>query len=262
MTVAVNWGSGRSTLDADDLRGEDHLGRRAIVDYLAARDDARIIDAGPGRFARKTGQVEASRTRRNETSRRWAEPQMPGSQWTDQTIRSAALAAAERTLAPTLNSHMTEADRHEQAAAALDQRIAGRDRDHQTAIRANQTDAAQHEQQVAAARAALDQATRNQQLRAQLVQAMTPEQVAACDTARTAWQTEQQRKSREPAERAKQLQAARDAALARQFGIHWDPDATGAAKTRQTIALQQATRARDLARQHARGLSHGHGIEM
>ena len=240
----------------------DRLTEQAVVDYLAARDDARIIEAGPGRLVRRTGQVEAARTRRNETSRRWAEPQLPGSQWTDQTIRDAARAAAERIVAPALDSHTIEADRHEQAAAALDQRIAGRDRDHRAAIQANQTDAARHEQQVGAAQAALDQATRNQQHRARVVQAMTPEQVAACDTARTAWQTEQQRQSREPAERAKQLQAALDAALARQYGIHWDPEATGAAKARQTIALQQATRARDLAQQHTQGLSHGHGIEM
>ena len=70
--------------------GRDQLVDTAIADYFAARDDARIIAAGPGLLGRKAHQVEAAQARRDETARRWAEPQLPGSAWTDQAVRQAA----------------------------------------------------------------------------------------------------------------------------------------------------------------------------
>jgi exodeoxyribonuclease V alpha subunit len=253
----------------------DRLAQQATVEFLAARDDARVIQAGPGRFGRKAGQVDAAQTRRAETARRWADPQLPGAQWTDETVRQSAQSAAERAVAPHVHRHLVEADRHDQVAVVLDRKIAARDRDQQTAIRANQAAVAEHDQQVAKVTAEVDRATQSQDLRAQLVEAMTPDEVAACDAARETWRTEQDRQalgktrsavsgvSRDPIQRAKQAAAAkqaREATLARQLGIHWDPDATGTAKARQTIQLQQAARARDLAQQRIQERSHG--IEM
>jgi hypothetical protein len=179
-------------------------------------------------------------------------------------------------VAPAVDGHRVEADRHEQAAAALDRKITGRDRDQLAAIGANQRAAIQRAQQVTAVRAEQAVAARDQDLRARLVEAMTPDEIVACDQARTAWRSEQEQvrhpervsvaaMSRDPIERARQTVAARrarDATAARQLGVAWDPDATGPAKARQTMALQQAARARDLAQQRTRGPSHDRGIEM
>ena len=141
-------------------------------------------------------------------------------------------------------------------------------------VRRDQRTAAQHEQQVTGARVEVDKTSRAQSLRGQLVEAMTPDEIAACDNARSVWQAEQDRqagekvpavRARGPAGRAEQTvvaRAARDAALAKQLGVHWDPEATGTVAARQAMVLQQAARARELAQQQLRGPTHDHGIEM
>ena len=61
--------------------GRDQLVDTAIADYMAARDDARIIQAGPGLLGRKAHQVEAAQpaeTRRPNAGRNRSRPERRG----------------------------------------------------------------------------------------------------------------------------------------------------------------------------------------
>ena len=49
----------------------------ATADYFAARKDARIIAAGPGRLHRRAARLEAAVARLGEVARRWVEPSPP-----------------------------------------------------------------------------------------------------------------------------------------------------------------------------------------
>ena len=80
--------------------GRDQLVHTAIADYLAARDDARTIAAGPGLLGRKAHQVEAAQARRDETARRWSEPQPPGSPGPTTRYARGGQTAADRTVGP------------------------------------------------------------------------------------------------------------------------------------------------------------------
>ena len=138
--------------------GRDQLVHTAIADYFAARDDARIIDAGSGRLHRKASQVEAAHARREETAWRWAEPQLPGSAWTDQAVQAGR--PARRPTGPSVPPSLPTGprpSREEATAAGLDRRVTSRDHHQQTAIETNQHHARRRDALIAAVEA--DRAT-------------------------------------------------------------------------------------------------------
>ena len=165
--------------------GRDQLVDTAIADYMAARDDARIIQAGPGLLGRKAHQVEAAHTRRDQTAERWSEPQPPGAAWTDQAVRGAASTAAGRIVGPAVRHHRAEAEREEHTAAALDRRVTSRDRHQQIAIETNQHHAPRRDALMAAVEADRATISHHRDIRARRAATMTPDQVAAADQART-----------------------------------------------------------------------------
>ena len=147
--------------------GRDQLARHRPADYLAARDDARTIAGGPGLLGRKASQVEAAQARREETARRWSEPQLPGHAWTDQAVRRAASTAVDRTVGPAVSHHQAEADREEHTAAALDRQITSRDHHQQTARATNQQHALRRDALIAAVEADRTTISHHRQIRAQ-----------------------------------------------------------------------------------------------
>jgi conjugative relaxase-like TrwC/TraI family protein len=54
--------------------GRDELVRQASAEYLAARDDARVIAAGPGLLRHRAARLVAASARRDEIAQRWREP--------------------------------------------------------------------------------------------------------------------------------------------------------------------------------------------
>ena len=184
----------RHRAEADRIQaGRDQLAETATAEYFAARHDARIIDAGPGRLRRKAGQVAAALARRHETTQRWSEPQLPGSAWTDQTVSRAASQAADRVTAPAIDRHRAEAEREEATADRLDHQVTSRDRHQQTAIETNHSNAPRRDALIAAVETDRATIARHRQIRARRVETMTPDQVAAADQARTAYVAEQTR---------------------------------------------------------------------
>jgi hypothetical protein len=176
--------------------GRGQLVDTARAEYLAARDDARTIAAGPGLLGRKTRQIEGAQARREETARRWAEPQLPGAAWTDQAVHAAAGRAVERMVAPAVGHHTVEADREEHAAGALEWQITSRDHRQQTAIATNQNHTSRRDALISAVAADRAAISHHRQLRDRRVATMTPDQIAAADQARTAYLAERTRQAR------------------------------------------------------------------
>ena len=182
---------------------------QAPVEFFAARNDARTIQAGLGRFGRKAGRVNEAQARYNNTARRWNEWRLPGPETPDETVRAAATAAAVRAARVEIADHDNQADREEQTADSLDWRIAGRDRAGQSAIAINERNAAQREALQAATQKARATIAAARAARTQHTQTMTPQQVAAADQARNTLLNDQARQ-RQLAQAARQARQARE----------------------------------------------------
>lgn len=170
--------------------GRDQVVTTATAEFFAARDDARTIQAGPGRFGRKTGQVEAAQARRAETARRWNTAQPPGSLWPDDKVRRDAAGAADRIVNTDIDRHMGQASQADQAAENRDRQIAERDRSQQAARQTNERHAARRDALVAGAERDQTDITRRHEQRNEL----TPGQVGAADRARNAYLADQARR--------------------------------------------------------------------
>ena len=157
------------------------LVQEATADYFRARDDARAVEAGPGRFGRKTAKVEAAQARWAEAAQRWDDSQLPASGWPDNSVRVAARSAAERAVASTVRHHSTGAEREDHAAATLERRVSDRERDQQAAITTNKRHRAQREAVVAAAERDRARIAYYRQVRAERAEAMAPEEIARAD---------------------------------------------------------------------------------
>jgi exodeoxyribonuclease V alpha subunit len=190
--VAARWQAGWHRGEADRIRaGRAQLVAQVGVDYYQARDDARIIDAGPGRFGRKADQVQQAHARRAETAQRWGDDQLPHSQWADGSVDAAATRSADRIINTGVRHHNSEAGREEQAAAGLERQVNSRDRDHQAAMAINERNTPKREALIAAVAANRAALAHNRAVRAELAQTMTPQQVTAADHARNALLNEQ-----------------------------------------------------------------------
>jgi hypothetical protein len=103
--------------------GRDELVRRATADYLAARDDARVIAAGPGLLHRRASRLAAASAHRSEIAQRWREPRLPDAGLIDDAVVRRARDAVARRLDPPIRQHLAEADKGEK----LCRRHRGRD---------------------------------------------------------------------------------------------------------------------------------------
>lgn len=190
--------------------GWNDLFPAAAAAYFAARDDARIIEAGPGRFGRKAAKVEAALARRQETARTWSGQELPGSHWSDVAVDHAARWATERTIGPPVDHQRRIAEREEQTAATHDRRIKRRDDEQQIGLQENEDRAMKRDALSAVTdrdRAAIAHA---RQVRAELVETMSPKQVTVADKSRDTYLSEQ----------ARQLKLARQQEQARQPHEH------------------------------------------
>jgi hypothetical protein len=185
----------------------------ATADYFTARDDARTIAAGPGRFGRRAERVEAAQARRDETARRWGDDQPPGAQWPDDGVRHSATRAADRIVTAGVRHHSTEADREEQTATSLDRRVVERDHTQENATATNERRAGQRQALQETTDRDRARVAHNRAIRAERVETMTPEEVTAADTARDALLKDQ-------AQQRQLAQAARQAEQARQMAEH------------------------------------------
>jgi len=175
---------------------KDELAARASADYIAAREDARIIEAGPGRFGRKAAQVDEARDHRAEVARRWSDPQLPGSGWSDDVVRGRAAGAAKRVVDADARPHRVQATRADKLAEEHDLAAARRDSDRESAIWMNKSNAKNRETLLA--RVERDRATiaEGRELRAQVASTMSPEEVRTLDQERDALRVAQERQRR------------------------------------------------------------------
>jgi hypothetical protein len=115
--------------------GRDELAIQAAADYLAARDDARVIVAGPGLLHQRASRLAAASAPRSEIAQRWREPRLPDAASVDDAVVRRARDAVARMIDPPIRQHLTEADRGEKHAAAIEAEMAWRERSYERAVR-------------------------------------------------------------------------------------------------------------------------------
>ncbi|HTX01622.1 MAG TPA: hypothetical protein VMD59_22760, partial [Acidimicrobiales bacterium] len=166
--------------------GRDELVRQATADYLAARDDARVIAAGPGLLHVRASRLAAASARRDDIAQRWHEPRLPDAVLIDDAVVRRARDAVARMLDPPIRQHLAEADKGEKHAAGIEAEMAWRERSHERALRFN-SEVADYRQELIA-RAARDRAALNdaRAVREESAAEMAPEDVALADAARDA----------------------------------------------------------------------------
>jgi len=163
--------------------GRGELLEAAQAEFSQAREDARVIAAGPGRFGRRAERVREAQERRAETAERWRGyfTQLPGERWPDQAVAQVATSAADARLAHQLRFCGAEIDKAANAAQLAEDRMAQRDARREKALAHNELFAVRRVELEASA----------ETVRADLVgarRAMTaglaPEEVRAIDAAR------------------------------------------------------------------------------
>jgi exodeoxyribonuclease V alpha subunit len=176
----------RERAEADRIAAtKDELVARATADFEAAREDSRIIAAGPGRFGRKAAKVEEAREHWKEVYWRWHEG-TPRSDWSDEAVRSRATTAAERIVNADVHAHRTQADRADKRAAEHDNAVAQRERSRERAISRNERTAQNREVLVAEVERDRARVAEGRALRTEIVADMSPEEVSVLDQAREA----------------------------------------------------------------------------
>jgi hypothetical protein len=171
--------------EAERVRaGRHELIEATAAEFLVARDDAQIIEAGPGRLGRRADRVEAARERRENTARRWPHSELPGVGWADQMVRGEAVAAAERVVAAGVGYHHGEAGRYDQTATDADRHVTLRDHQQRDGVSANRQRAGLRQALVEAAEHQRVRVVHNTAVRAARTATMSPGQIDAADTAR------------------------------------------------------------------------------
>ena len=211
--VAIGADEHRARRDRAEIErleaGRDDRIAEATVDFFAACQAARIIEAGPGRFGRKAGQVEAARTQRAEIAGRWRPGRLPGSGWNDEAVRGEARSRAAEIVANDVQRHSSEAAQVERDVAERRRGIDEREQ-HQARWReTNEREAAQW----AKRREALDRRragiAAERETRDQRLAAMSPEDVAQADQARVDLLAERAEEAVKTAQAAKEAEMLR-----------------------------------------------------
>ena len=201
---------------ADQARaGRGELLEQAQAEFSQAREDARAIAAGPGRFGRRAERVREAEHRRVQTAERWQGyfNQLPGDRWPDHTVAQVATSAVDARLAHQLRFYEAEIDKASNTAQLAEERMAQRDARREKALAHNELSATRSLELEASAEAA----------RAKLVEArravtagLSPEEVRAIDTARdAALERAQVLRSVLQERRSRQLQPGRDRGIDR-----------------------------------------------
>jgi exodeoxyribonuclease V alpha subunit len=195
--------------------GRGELLQQAQAEFSQAREDARVIAAGPGRFGRRAQQVREAEHRRAETAARWQGyfTQLPGERWPDQAVVQVTTSAVDARLAHQLRFYEAEIDKATNAARQAEERTNNRDARREKALAHNEMSVArclELEASAETARAELVEARRA------ITAGMAPEEVWAIDTARDA-ELERARVLRSVLQerRARQSQPGRDQGLDR-----------------------------------------------
>jgi hypothetical protein len=109
----------------------DKLVPQAATDYFAARDDARTIEAGPGRAASHAKRPRSTKPRptaaRSPSAGTRPGFRLPGSTWSDDHVRRRAGEVAKRIVDSGVRNNTKRAEEQVKTAAALEHRIALRD---------------------------------------------------------------------------------------------------------------------------------------
>ena len=165
--------------------GRGELLEAAQAEFSQAREDARVIAAGPGRFGRRAERVREAQERRAETAERWRGyiTQLPGEHWPDETVAQVATSAADARLAHQLRFCEAEIDKAANAAQLAEERMAQRDARREKALAHNEVAAARALELEASAEAARAKLVEE---RRAMTAGMAPEEVRAIDTARDA----------------------------------------------------------------------------
>lgn len=100
--------------------------REALADMAAARQDARVAEAGAGVLGRRAEKVEAARARLEELRARWGAWQLPGPTWSDEAVFALAGELARAEVARAGRAHLDEARAALEEAARREQAVAGR----------------------------------------------------------------------------------------------------------------------------------------
>jgi exodeoxyribonuclease V alpha subunit len=163
---------------------KDELVARATADFAAAREDDRIIEAGPGRLGRKAAKVDEARAHWNEVARRWPDAAPPGARWGDDAVRDRATSTAERMVNAGAHAHRKQADQADKVAAEHEQAVARRERQRESDIWMDTSNA--HNREILVAKAERERATiaAGRALRAEIVADMSPEEVRVLDRSR------------------------------------------------------------------------------
>ena len=140
---------GRSTAawyEAEAARaraGRGELLEQAQAEFSQAREDARVIAAGPGRFGRRAERVREAERRRAETAERWQGyfNQLPGERWPDEAVARAATSAVDARLAHQLRFYEAERDKAAGTAQQAEERIARRNARREKALAHNEMSA-------------------------------------------------------------------------------------------------------------------------
>jgi len=192
--------------------GRGELFEQAQAEFFRAREDAKVVAAGPGRLGRRAQLVREAEQRRAETAERWRGylTQLPGDRWPDEAVAQVATSAANARLAHQLRFCEAEVDKAANATQLAEERMARRDARRGKALAHNEVAAARQLELEASAEAAR---TRTIETRQAMTAGLTPEEVEAIDAARDA-----------QLEHARVLAVARgeNAGRVRQFQPGWD----------------------------------------
>jgi hypothetical protein len=170
---------------AQAVAGRDEALEMAQAEFFGAREDARVIAAGPGRLGRRAEQVREAEQRRAETAGRWRGyfTQLPGERWPDEAVAEAATSAVDARLAHQLRLCEAEVDKASHAAFSAEERIARRDARREKALVHNEVVAARRLELEASAERVLAKLA---EARRAMTAGMAPEDVRAIDAARDA----------------------------------------------------------------------------
>ena len=157
--------------------------RAALADMAAAREDAKVVEAGPGAFGRRAAKVEAARAHLEELGERWGPRQLPGPAWPDNAVTALAGELARAEVARSAGTHIDAARAALEEAAKYEQSVAKR----RTWAGVEAAHEARQKPLVEAARRALEEVEHAREERARLTKSMSPGAVAAADRARDAY---------------------------------------------------------------------------
>ncbi|MGH9131650.1 MAG: hypothetical protein ACRDWV_08265, partial [Acidimicrobiales bacterium] len=146
------------TRSANDTAALGETTRAMVGDYLAARDAARVIEAGPGIFGRRASRVQDATQLRAEVAQRSSPgvaAYLPGADWSDQAVEARARTWATRIIEARAANHEHEALKADLGAREVERRAQSRVTSRERAIEANRAEA-ERRLGVAAANQALE----------------------------------------------------------------------------------------------------------